>query len=456
MPNYFPCPNAQCSYQFDADILPAAAMVTCPLCRTKFPYRANQPNPAVTGPGGQAPESVRPAGSRLISVRDVPHGGSIWTTILWVGGFCAVLAAVVLMLTMHGRPRGGLSTEATDAKFNISVEPFPTEWDSNSDAQKPVNANILGRKRTSPDAWIAVVGQDWVERQPRTGEVDELMRVHVKGRESSFSNVDLEPIEGESWANQPALGLRFSGTLDDAQIRGEAYAISHKGIAYVFIAWAAEANWQGIRAEAVGLREKIRPANYRDKWVEKRANTVTHDGGAYQIEDTDGAWVRSKPAEEWSPKDKVKYPIDDVKEIDPAATMAFLTEYRIREGGDSKRQGAEAKALVVELPGGGNPLEAAKAHVIERIKKDYAGAPPEIKLEPMNRSPAGVQLPTGGPAIGRFLFHDPYDRQNRVMYIISALSAGGKTVAIETHTLEKNASYVEEWMVHLAGSLKAK
>jgi hypothetical protein len=430
-------------------------MVTCPLCRTKFPYRANQPIPAGAGPGDPGPEPARVGGPRLVTVHGMPKQASIWTTILWVAGFSAVLAAVVIMLVMHGRPQGGPPPEATDPKFNISVEPFPTAWDSNSDAQKPVNANILGRKRTSPDAWIAVVAQIWEDRQPRIGEVNDLMLTHIK-RESSFSNVDLEPIEGETWANQPALALRFSGILDDAQIRGEAYAISYKGIAYVFIAWAAEGNWQGVRSEAIGLREKIRPANYRDKWTERRANTVTHDGGTYQVEDTDGAWVRSKPADEWSPKDKVKYPIDDVKELDPAATMAFLAQYRIKEGGDSKRQGAEAEALVVELAGGGDPLEAAKAHAIQYIKKQYAGMPPEIKLEPMTKSPAGIQLPSGGPAIGRFLFNDPFDRQNRVMWVISAISAGGKTIAVETHALEKNASYVEEWMVHLAGSLKAK
>ena len=61
MPTYFPCPNAQCSYQFDADILPPAAMVTCPLCRTRFPYRANRPVPTAAGPAGETVED-RPSG----------------------------------------------------------------------------------------------------------------------------------------------------------------------------------------------------------------------------------------------------------------------------------------------------------------------------------------------------------------------------------------------------------
>ena len=116
----------------------------------------------------------------------------------------------------------------------------------------------------------------------------------------------------------------------------------------------------------------------------------------------------------------------------------------------------KALALVVELPAGGDPLEAAKAHVIEHIKKDYADTVPDIKLEPMTRSPSGMALPTGGPAIGRFLFKAPGDRENKVMYVIAAISVGGKTVAVEAHTLERTASYVDEWMVHLAGSLKAK
>jgi hypothetical protein len=33
---------------------------------------------------------------------------------------------------------------------------------------------------------------------------------------------------------------------------------------------------------------------------------------------------------------------------------------------------------------------------------------------------------------------------------------GDKVVAVEAHVPERHASYVEEWMVHLAGSLKAK
>lgn len=452
MPNYFPCPNSQCNYQFDADILPAAAMVTCPLCRTKFPYRANRPVPTPAGAGDAPLDAPPPPNQRVVNLREAPQS-SVLPTILWVGGFCIVLALLIIGLTMRGRTLTDPTPEAIDSKFNIKVEPFPQPWDSDVNAQKPVNGNILGRKRSGPEAWAAVAAQDWVDRQPRQGELDELMRGRLK---AGFATLEIEPLDGETWAGHQALAVRFTGNLDDVQMRGEAYAISYKGIGYVYFAWAPEPNWQEVRTEAAGLREKIKPAGYREKWVEKRANSVTHDGGSYQVEDTDGAWVRAKPEDEWRKEDKLKYPIDNVKDIDPAATMAFIAQYRIREQGDSKRHAAEAKALVVELPGGGDPLEAAKSHVIERIKRDFAGNPPAISLEAMNRSPSGISLPSGGAATGRFLFKNPLDRQEKVMYIISAISVGGKTIAVETHCQEKDGSYVEEWMLHLASSLKAK
>jgi hypothetical protein len=457
MPNYFPCPNNQCNYQFDAEILPAAAMVTCPLCRTRFPYRAARTVPAATA-NSPAAGDLRSPPLKVVNLRERPKDGGVLTTVLWVGGFCIVLALLVIGLTMRGRNPGGSSTDAIDAKFNIKVEPFPAPWENDVGAQKAVEANVLGRKRTNPDGWVAVAAQDFVDREPRSAELAAMMRRSLVG-ENGLRTPFFEDFEGDKWAGQPALGLRFAGDLNEMQVRGEAYAIGFKGIGYVFFAWAAEGDWEGLRGELIGLRDKIKPANLRDKWVEKRATVQVHtvDGAGYQVEDVDGVWVRGKPAEEGKPTKKTDYIVDDVKDIDPAVTMAFRARYQRREGGDSLRRPAEALAEVVELPGGGDPLEAAKAHVIERIKKDFVGgSAPEIKLEPMTRSPSGTPLPAAGPSMGRFLFRNPLDRDNRIVYVLSAISIGGKTVAVEARVNETDASFVDEWMIHLAGSLKAR
>src|SRR5262249_34891622 len=144
MPTNFPCPNSQCSYQFDADILPAAAMVTCPLCRTRFPYRANRPVSATAGV--EPADDLRPAGPRLIHLREVPKGGGLLTTLLWVGGFCVVLAGLLAVVIMRGGPQSNTSTDVTSDTFNLRVDPFPAGWTEDLATRRPVDANILGRK----------------------------------------------------------------------------------------------------------------------------------------------------------------------------------------------------------------------------------------------------------------------------------------------------------------------
>ncbi|MSR52445.1 MAG: hypothetical protein EXS09_04045 [Gemmataceae bacterium] len=450
MPNYFPCPNTQCTYQFDADILPPSAMVTCPLCRTRFPYRAQQSEM----PAGAAPAAdLRPSGPPVLNIREVPKGGGIVVTVLWVVGFCVVLGLVMAVVLNRGGTKFDNPTDAADQTFNIKVQPFPQPWESDAAAQKPVDGNVLGRKRSNPEAWIAIAARDFKDREPRTSELEEMMRTRLK---DAFGSLEIEPIEGENWAGHSATAVRFTGNLEEAQMRGEAYVISHKGIGYIYFTWAAEGNWEAVKGEAPGLREKIKPAGFRDNWTAKRASVIPHDGGSFMLEDRDEAWSRGKPAEDGIKTKKTDYIVDDVKEFDPNATMAFRARYQRKERGDNLRKPAESLALVFELPASNNPLEAAKAYIVERIKKDYAGNAPDIKLEVMNRSTAGVPLPTGGPAIGRFLFQDPLSKADRTVYVISALAVGNKTVVVEAHAEEKDASYVEEWMVHLAGSLRAK
>jgi hypothetical protein len=454
MPTNFPCPNAQCSYQFDADILPAAAMVTCPLCRTRFPYRANRPVP--TADDTPPVDERRPSGPRVVSVRDMPKGGGILRTILAVVAFTVVLIAILYAITMRGQHfRVDTSSVVSNETFNLKVEPFPSGWAENLEARKPFAVNILGRKRGSPEGFVAIAARDWTDRSPRPAELDAEMQRPLR---EALGTPFFQPIEGEKWAGQSASAMQFAGNLNDAQVRGEAYAMSYKGIGYVFYAWAPDATWEGQRAELVALREKVTPASFREKWVEKRSSIVVHapDGAGYQVEDADGAWVRGKPAEEWAEKEKVKYVVDDVKQLDPAATLALMARYQLKSAGDAKRQPADATALIVELDKGGSPLETAKAHVIERIKRDFADSPPEVTLEPITKSPSGVALPTNGPAIARLRFRNPQDRDQPEMWVISAISVGGKTVAVEIKTREKDASYVDEWMVHLAGSLRAK
>lgn len=461
MPSYFPCPNTQCGYQFDADILPPAALVTCPLCRTKFPYRANRPLPTAAGadaPGAAGP--APPAGPRVVNLRDVPRDGGPLSVILWIGGTVAVLGTLTAVLYVwSNKPsgivsRGDENGEQSDPKFNLKLDPFPPEYAEDVAAREGIQANIFARKRAGPDGWTAMAAKDFKDRNPRPAELDDLVRGRLK---AALGTPDVVPAAGENtWAGKPARAVAFSGDWDGNPVKGQAFAIAHQGFAYAFFAWAAERDWDGLRGELTGLREKFHFLSTRADWEAKTPGTRVFDGTGYRLEDSDDVWARGKPAADWKPKEEPRFVLDDPKEHDPAADMMLLAAFQSRAGGDGKRHRAEALAMVAILTTAGNPLEVAKAHVTERIQKEFAGQTVDVKLEPLATSPAGVALPAGGPAIGRFRFQNPLERDDRSLWIIAAIPVGGKVVAVEVRAKEKEATYVEEWMVHLAGSLKAQ
>ncbi len=455
MPNLFPCPNPQCSYQFDADMLPAAAMVTCPLCRTRFPYRAAAPAPAAVPESRADADAPNRPSARVVNLRNQPKSGSPLMTVLWIFGAGLFLAGMVYFLRYRGATAPGpRNTEISQERLNFKMDAFPEGWEEDMTARQGLDVNVFARKRSGPDGWVAMYAEDFKDRSPRAGELRDKMLSRLKGYGRNMNFVDLTDAK---WMGQPGQAYQFQGDFADVPVLGESIAVAYKGIAYIFYMWAPDKDWAAAKDELTTMRGRVKLAGYREKWEAEKANTKVYENPkpAYRLEDHDAAWQMAAPPEEGVMPKKSDYAVDP-KEIDPAASFAFRARFQIKVGGDARQHAAEAKALVVELPQGGDPLETVKNHLIERIKKDYAGEAPDIKLEPMAKSPANIQLPADGPAMARVLFKDPLDKDNRVMYILAAINVDGMTVGVEADVLERNANYVEEWMVHLAGSLKGK
>jgi hypothetical protein len=447
MPKLFPCPNNQCTYQFDAELLPAAAMVTCPLCRTKFPYRAPKPE-------GEEPKDGAPTGPRVVSLRTGPNRGSVWTTVGWVGGFTIVLVGLLAAFVMWNNKKPGKSgsgTVFTEDALNFTLEEMGSDWTEDMDVRKALDVNVFARKRKSRDAWAALYAKDYGTTNPRRGELRDKLLSALK---TQFSNINTVELEGAKWAGQPAMAYQFDGDANDVHMVGECHAIGYKGIAYAYFIFAPAKEWDNAKSELAALRDKFKLATYREKWTEEVSNVASYPGNGYEVSDIDGKWVKAKVLQEGEKSTKKDY-LADPKEIDPSATMAFLISYVPRTAKDRRVNPIDAKAVVVEL-GGGDPLETAKNHVVERIKKRRGEDPGAVKLEPYGKSPSGIDLPKDGPAMGRFLFQDPDSPASRELWMISAISVGGKVIAVEIETPLITAQYVEEWMIHLAHSLKAK
>jgi hypothetical protein len=452
MPNLFDCPNSQCTYKFDADILPAAAMVTCPLCKTKFPYRRPVPKTEADEHAEQFE-----MGPRVVSVQQEKGISSFLTILMWGGCLLLIggglVGAYFLWMNKSYNKASGEAFE--EARLNFKVDRFGAEWEQELNAQKGLEANIFARKRKEPTGWVAMFAQDFGDHNPRVGEMRSRMLSRLKTYGRNITAVDLPD---QTWLGQPALAYQFQGDIEDTPVHGECLTVVHKGIGYIYYLWAPDTEWDNARDELIKTRNKVQLLNNRSKWVEKKSNIVTFttDEIAYSVEDPDGKWKQAYTPEEGKSAGPNDYLVNP-KDVDPQATMAFRLVFQPKAGSDARQRTAEAKAVVVELPKATKGMADVQAHVIAQAKKEYASdMPPDLKLEPLEKSPGGVDLPTDGPEMARFLLRDPFDRDNKEVFILSTRKIGDKTVAVIARTKERDTPYVEEWMVHLAASLKEK
>jgi len=137
MANYFPLPESACTYQFDADQLPAAAMVTCPIAARASPTARQRPPPRrrfrskrrkvhgeAQATAATAPQSApRERVNRLVNPRDIPRGNKTQTTLMILGFAMAgiTLVAIVVISMKKGFFGSGNDEVGKDYVTRIST-----------------------------------------------------------------------------------------------------------------------------------------------------------------------------------------------------------------------------------------------------------------------------------------------------------------------------------------------
>jgi hypothetical protein len=452
MPSFFACPNRDCHYQFDADILPAAAMVTCPVCRTKFPYRAGQPMGDGEPTGRDQPR--QPRRDDVVKLNFQHRSG--WLAILLViMGILGVTGVVVVALVMRNLSKERDGKQHRDEAHNLIVEPLGLDWKEDDATRVKLGANIFVRKRAAadgkPDAYIALAADASLRREPRPSEIEGKMRSQVRGLWTNSNVVERE--EKGKLVGKEAKVYDFDGFVDEVHMKGEIYTTSYHGIYYIWYAFAEDTSWDTVKEELAKQRAKVKLDNKRESWKPEVKSSVVHAyaKGGYQVEDPDSVWIRARViasgqagSQDWD-QDPTTYA--------PGCTMAFRAKYVPRAGGDSRRRPVDVYAAVVEMPQAADSVQAAADHLLEQMKMDFEGQ--DIKFEKMEKSANGVVDPTGA-TIGRFFFRNPGDRTGHKLIIVSAINHNGKTIAVQTKVNDSDAASVEQWMVDLAASLRVQ
>src|SRR5262249_53353759 len=93
-------------------------------------------------------------------------------------------------------------------------------------------------------------------------------------------------------------GYKFRAQSNDGLTwEGEAYTVSHKGVAYYWMGWCGEADFPGLQDEFAKFREKFKLIDLSRKgWKEFRANVIDYKGDTvnYTISDAEGYWKEAK------------------------------------------------------------------------------------------------------------------------------------------------------------------
>jgi hypothetical protein len=472
MANYFPCPNPACTYQFDAEQLPSAAMVTCPICRTRFPYRAAQapqpapiktavePAPTYPDESGFGSQERHPASAprpnRLVTLRNVPKSSRSNTALMALGG--AVVVATILVCFVlaikYYRPGSDKKPEEIhtypEAEGNFKFRTFDKEvWREENTLKHAMKAVGFVMRRNDPDAWVVVHYHDFKTRNPRPEE----MRNELFGMlKRSMQSPETKPLPKAQVGDSPAEAFEFQATLANKDLYGEALAFHNRGFGYVLMFFSTSADWEKAKKELDEYRNSFACADFRSKWTETESDSTPlfEKDMPYQLADPDKVWNKARIIEDDElPKGReFVMTKEKLKEQDEKATM-YLKYSRDKDF-------FPTEAMVLELDKtDGDPLETARKYMLAMLQKEE-GADAKVTFEPANKTISGNPLPKKTAAVGVFRFTTDQDRSKKRYYAMSAMPIGDKLVVAVAWCREIDSELYEGNMLNLVASLRER
>ena len=485
MSNALKCPNPSCPYLFDPSRVPAGVVLTCPRCGMKFtlgtptaPTQIAAPasaSPTRTG-SGPPPDPVfesmsttvaepvprapaaGPPGTPLPPERErrsrpAPAAGGISTrqTVAFAVVAVALLAGVGLTIYFKviRTPRTpGPETASRLRELNLTFEPPESPWVRDEDTRAKIPGSVLlVYKRPDPEAYMAFGAKDYKTRSPRPSEMKEAIEGPLN---ALFENVRRNPIAGVTWLGQPAtLAFEFLATskADGANVVGECYAVSYKGIAYWSICWAGDNDVKGQLAAFDNTRGHFKLLDLRDQWREKESPVVPFHGHAvdYQLLDSEGIWKE--------PDAKDRKPTDE----DPRADLLLVG----REPRRGRDRGEEATLVVLVLDGaGGNPLAEGRAYVELRRGEEIRAASngqlsptfKEVTGEAEGDPPSNT-VETPAPVV-RLESTVPKASNQARLLVISAIRMNDKVVVVYAWCSWADRAVFEAKLIQMAGTLR--
>jgi hypothetical protein len=273
-----------------------------------------------------------------------------------------VLAGLAVGAWRYRQSLGGGTGAANEEPSGLAHESIPLNYRFQFpsrrwqlDTRTKIDLKVaVGMRRSEPNAWLAVLTNDYKTRTPQDAEmIDEGVRrlkAHFKDRFEWEQKADVQ------LAGKRAQRIAFLAEANHVDLVGECYLLAYNGIGYWFVTWAPEADREAAFDEWDGLRKGFSLLTEREGWKEKQPAIITVNGTKLpcRLDFTEGVWEKEKEPEAY----------------DTAADLALLGRDVTEPRGTEKT----ATALVLILPKQPDlkaAVAAARAHVLAQQKKVY-------------------------------------------------------------------------------------
>jgi hypothetical protein len=493
------CPNPSCPYVFDPSQVPVGVVLSCPRCAMQFTLGPPQPpTPGPPGPGYAAPPGYpagypaagagSPAppppafepefedmGRSAVEERDpdeaLPPRGTGKAQVFILAGIAAVLMAgtglAIAFKLMH-RGGGGERTDAV-TRFNdqnVGIDPPPAGWTQDDNMRVKVGSPFaISFRRENPEAYVAFGFTEADKgRSPRPKEMADKLRspfpkLFVTGREdntlrkfppvaSSWLGEPIAPAEAEPFPN----GFKFRAQSTEGLIWvGEAYAVAHKGVAYYWMGWCLESDYDAVKDQFAAFRDKFKLLGNRKDWKQTLASVADFKGDKvpYTISDADEIWKEISVRE-----------FNALKESEPDLDKRLQIDATPKR--DRKAIPDKAELSVFVLDGDGDPLAVARKYAEGREKaRDKAGEDPAnpytLTFEELTDAEQGDPVPQPAPATAPAVRLKSAVKESASasrLIVVSAARVGNKVVVVQCSCEYAKRSVFEARFVQIAKSLR--
>jgi hypothetical protein len=488
MSSMLKCPNPSCPYVFDPSQVPTGVVLSCPRCGMQFtlgaPAAPPPPQPAAPYAGDSAPTATLPgaaqqaaqqstqraqqaaAGASAVQKRERPvaarspggaKGGNKAQVILLSIIASALIAGTAL--TIYFKFTGTKSTgtggavvrpDGIDLRFEE-----PAGWSEDPDTKVKVGSVFhFAYRRENPEAYM-LFGSRKPEgnRPPRPTQMAQDLRVPFP-KLFDLSTVREEAASDPKWlglAPGPNHSFRFRAQSqgDEGLVwLGESYAVLNKGIAYYWVSWCKESDFDALKGEFAEFRGKFAFMGNR-QWKESNTNVIAFKGDQvpYTLSDSEGVWKEISASDLEAEKANDKQPLDKVLRA------------KVMPNRDRKAITADAELRVYILDGAGEPQERAKelVHALEtaRLKEtDLVPAFTDLTEPPQGDPVPDVPGLHSSTPVARVLSTVKESKDSSRVLVASGYKVGEKIVVVVCYCKAGVRVLFETKFVQIASSLR--